>query len=284
METLAYIHLALADEVPTGVGLSEGLDWRKFSSQALIYLLPVIAVIVGILGMVKETLAQQARLGDSGVEVTLIQERLQQLGYFNQPPTGFFGGITESAVREFQIVNRLGVDGIVGQETEAALFWRQRQFPSLDVLPDTIPRQRDFSENRTILQRGDRGDNVRQLQRELLRNGFNPGPIDGIYGLLTERAVRQFQSSKGLPVTGVANQRTLQALRILERDKRRYRVVVPGDYKTLVQVQRYISDARWSDDRRGGYVKVGLFDNRNDAESWSYFLRARGFDARVVYF
>ena len=283
METLAYIHLALADEVPTGVGLPEKVDWRKFSSQALIYLLPLIAVTFGILGMARDTLAQQAKRGDSGGEVRLIQERLQELQYFNPKPTSFFGEITESAVREFQIVNRLRVDGIVGPETEAALFdllgtLPPSQFPSSPILGEPIL---DSPSSKTLLSRED----VRQLQIELLRNNFNPGPIDGIYGPLTERAVIDFHISRGLPVTGVADKRTLQTLGILQPEKKRYRVIVPGDDNTLGQVKPYFSGASWTyDDKRGAYVDAGSFDNRNEAESWSYWLRSKRLDARVVYF
>ncbi|NES23057.1 MAG: peptidoglycan-binding protein [Symploca sp. SIO3E6] len=294
METLAYIHLALADEVTTGVGASERVDWRKFSSQALILLLPVITVAFGILGMANETLAQQAKRGDNGSNVRQIQERLREEGYFNRQPTGFFREITERSVKNFQRDNGLRVDGIVGVQTEAVLFYSRVTLP-----PPAFPFNREpiFSppnsgnflprEDVTQLQRED----VRQLQIELLRNGFDPGPIDGIYGPLTRRAVIDFQISKGLPVTGVADQRTLQALGILQPEEKRYTVIVPGDDNTLEKLQRYLqpylSDIRWNyvpDDRRGGYVKVRSFDNRNDAESWSYWLRARGFDARVVYF
>jgi len=286
METLAYIHLALADEVPSGVGVCEGVDWRKFSSRALSYLLPLIAVTFGILGMVNEVLAQQARLGDRNSNVTLIQERLRELRYFNQQPTGVFGEITENAVRQFQISNLLEADGIVGRETEAELFYRRAQLPPVGVPRRRIPREQfvDPPNNRTILRRGDRNDNVKQLQLQLLRNSFNPGPIDGIYGSQTERAVIAFQLSRNLRPTGVADVQTLQALGITKPDKKRYVVIVPGDYNTFVEVRQYVSGASWRDDRRGTYVNAGSFNNRNEAESWSYKLRARGFDARVEYF
>ncbi|NET57795.1 MAG: hypothetical protein F6K47_17035 [Symploca sp. SIO2E6] len=287
METLAYLHLGLADEVPTGVVVGEGVDWRKFSSRALSYLLPVIAMTFGILGTVNEALAQRAGPGDSGVDVTLIQERLRQLEYLRQQPDGFFGIVTENAVREFQRINGLEADGIVGLQTEAALFPSWQQFPPTDFIPNSIyPDQFvDSPDNRIVLRRGDRGEDVRQLQIELRRNGFAPGPIDGIYGVLTEGAVRRFQRSRRLLADGVADQRTLQALGITNRDEKRYVVIVPGDDNTLEKVKRYLPNARPSnDEKRGMYINAGSFGNRNEAESRSYWLRARGFDARVVYF
>ena len=36
---------------------------------------------------------------------------------------------------------------------------------------------------------------VRELQRRLQRSGLNPGPVDGLYGPRTERAVRRIQGA-----------------------------------------------------------------------------------------
>jgi peptidoglycan hydrolase-like protein with peptidoglycan-binding domain len=54
---------------------------------------------------------------------------------------------------------------------------------------------------------------VRLLQQRLGTHGQQPGPIDGLYGPLTEAAVRRFQSSAGLAVDGIAGPQTLKALR-----------------------------------------------------------------------
>ncbi|SDL03728.1 LysM peptidoglycan-binding domain-containing protein [Natronincola ferrireducens] len=62
------------------------------------------------------------------------------------------------------------------------------------------------------LRRTSTGPSVRQLQ-ELLRDaGFDPGPIDGIFGPRTEEAVRTFQRSKGLTVDGIVGVQTWTAL------------------------------------------------------------------------
>jgi len=49
---------------------------------------------------------------------------------------------------------------------------------------------------RTV-RRGDSGQDIAQLQRALERVGFDPGPIDGIYGPRTEAAVVAFYRSRG---------------------------------------------------------------------------------------
>lgn len=54
---------------------------------------------------------------------------------------------------------------------------------------------------------------IRELQRRLHEAGLNPGPIDGIIGQGTTRALRAFQSSLGLEPTGIQDAATIQALR-----------------------------------------------------------------------
>jgi len=58
----------------------------------------------------------------------------------------------------------------------------------------------------------DRGDAVRDLQTALSGAGY-PVAADGVFGPLTEDAVRRFQRDAGLVVDGVAGPRTRTALR-----------------------------------------------------------------------
>jgi peptidoglycan hydrolase-like protein with peptidoglycan-binding domain len=55
-------------------------------------------------------------------------------------------------------------------------------------------------------------DAVRILQRRLRRLGTPPGPIDGLYGPLTEGAVERFQQRHGLAVDGIVGRQTKQRL------------------------------------------------------------------------
>ena len=57
-----------------------------------------------------------------------------------------------------------------------------------------------------------RGDDVRELQRTLKEQGYDPGQIDGIFGKKTERAVKRFQKASGLKADGIAGKRTFFAL------------------------------------------------------------------------
>ncbi|WP_058485830.1 peptidoglycan-binding domain-containing protein [Defluviitalea phaphyphila] len=71
--------------------------------------------------------------GMSGTEVKKIQTELKKLGYFNYPTaTGYFGYITDNAVRAFQKDKGLVVDGIVGENTYSALFVDDNDTSSLN--------------------------------------------------------------------------------------------------------------------------------------------------------
>ncbi|WP_406854332.1 peptidoglycan-binding protein [Alsobacter sp. KACC 23698] len=53
---------------------------------------------------------------------------------------------------------------------------------------------------------------VREIQLALMAAGFDPGPIDGLFGRRTEATVAAFQASKGLIVDGEAGPETRAAL------------------------------------------------------------------------
>jgi len=291
METLAYLHLALAYETLADVGLGEEINWRKLSNQAGMYWLPVI-VALGVLGMASETLAQTLQQGDSGPQVTIIQERLQQLGYFQQSPTGNFGSITRDAVIRFQQEHGLEPDGIVGTQTEAALFSSPRQVRLRRLNPPAITPQPDSQmvstpKDSDVLQRGDNGLQVSRLQERLRDLGFYSSSITGLFDSRTQEAVQGFQRENSLFPNGVADSATLVALELISVPQpNRYVVVVPvGNENTLDAVRAVpgFEKANLASVGRGSYVNAGSFPNRASAESRSYLLRSQGFDARVAY-
>lgn len=63
------------------------------------------------------------------------------------------------------------------------------------------------------LRYGDTGEAVAALQELLHARGFDPGPVDGIFGPLTEAAVKAAQRHFGLEVDGLAGRLTIGALR-----------------------------------------------------------------------
>ncbi|MFN4025332.1 MAG: peptidoglycan-binding protein [Hyphomonas sp.] len=77
------------------------------------------------------------------------------------------------------------------------------------VAPDAAPSAPSLKP----LAVGSRGDRVKQLQTDLETLGFATGGVDGIFGQGTRRAVVTFQQERGLPVTGIADTATLDAVK-----------------------------------------------------------------------
>lgn len=65
---------------------------------------------------------------------------------------------------------------------------------------------------RPALRLGSDGSDVEFLQQTLKEWGYDPGPIDGIFGARTERAVKDFQTAKRLSVDGIVGKNTWTAL------------------------------------------------------------------------
>ena len=63
---------------------------------------------------------------------------------------------------------------------------------------------------------------VREVQNRLRAMGFNPGPVDGSVGPLTENAAKQYQRARGLEVTGAVDRNLLAELRQETPPPRRY--------------------------------------------------------------
>ena len=61
---------------------------------------------------------------------------------------------------------------------------------------------------------GSRGEEVKQIQSKLKDWGYYSGSVDGIYGIKTFNAVKDFQKKNGLTVDGIAGTKTLAALGI----------------------------------------------------------------------
>jgi len=80
----------------------------------------------------------------------------------------------------------------------------------------------------TILSFGATGDQVRELQKDLIRLGYDLGKwgADGKFGSQTAKAVREFQAAYGMPVTGAWS----------DEDEERLAIVLADD--DVVQVPR----------------------------------------------
>ncbi len=55
-------------------------------------------------------------------------------------------------------------------------------------------------------------DTVRKAQETLVEKGFDPGPVDGIWGAKTKNGVMRFQESEGLLASGELDEQTKSRL------------------------------------------------------------------------
>jgi peptidoglycan hydrolase-like protein with peptidoglycan-binding domain len=53
---------------------------------------------------------------------------------------------------------------------------------------------------------------VIEIQKKLRVRGFDPGSIDGVFGLVTEEAVKNFQEANNLAPTGIVDLETYERL------------------------------------------------------------------------
>jgi peptidoglycan hydrolase-like protein with peptidoglycan-binding domain len=81
---------------------------------------------------------------------------------------------------------------------------------------------------------------IRGIQDELAAHGYRPGPADGIVGLRTRQAIRQYQRDAGLTVDGVASKELLEHLKFAQP-----RVVAgppPAPDPLVLEVQTQLRD------------------------------------------
>ncbi|MDT7580486.1 MAG: hypothetical protein QOK35_1750 [Pseudonocardiales bacterium] len=122
------------------------------------------------------------RTGSNAHPVPTLQHLLRAR---NHPVAvdGIFGPKTDAAVRAFQMDAHLAVDGIVGPDTWSALI--------------------------VTVRRGSTGDAVRGVQEEFQFRNLSGDPtkgpqIDGVFGPVTEAAVRGFQQALAAGTPSVA--------------------------------------------------------------------------------
>jgi N-acetylmuramoyl-L-alanine amidase len=148
---------------------------------------------------------QHLRRGAEGSAVAEVRRILATLGLLaNTDPDaqGQYDEAAELAVRHFQQRRGLSVDGIVGPETYAALGSARWKLGDrvLAHYPGALLA----------------GDDVADLQQQLIELGYRLSRVDHLFGIATEQAVRSFQHECGMRVDGICGPSTLRALLQLE--------------------------------------------------------------------
>ncbi len=169
-------------------------------------------------------------LGDVFEEVRIIQYELNRISdnYPSIPkiPTvnGVYGPQTEAAVRAFQSVFNLNVDGIVGKATWYQIKAIYNAVKRLaEVSSEGVSEQEAQAAFASELSEGDSGVYVRTLQIYLATlaffdNAYPAVAVDGVFGAATRAAVEYVQRQNGLPVTGTVDRATWTVLQRLYLD------------------------------------------------------------------
>jgi|GEM_PF-2979000 peptidoglycan hydrolase-like protein with peptidoglycan-binding domain len=143
--------------------------------------------------------------GARSTAVADLQKALTAAG-FPVSSTGYFGTMTEAAVRAFQAARGLPVTGVADLTTQQAL-----QGATLAGPPATTPPPAATPAVWTTLGLGARGAGVVAVQQALSSAGYRVSAT-GYYGTITTGLVKAFQTAKGLPVTGTVDAPTATAL------------------------------------------------------------------------
>ena len=157
-------------------------------------------------------------LGSEGFEVEEIRSQLYRIADNYplipkiNPALRIFDSALDSAVRTFQEIFGLTVDGIVGKATWYQISYVYASVTKLAELTGEgeaggLPLEPPTE----TVSPGDRGISVARLQFllgyiGLFYSQINSPALDGIYGNGTEQAVREFQKYFGLPVTGIVTE------------------------------------------------------------------------------
>lgn len=147
--------------------------------------------------------------GSSGSDVSYMQMRLTELGYYRARNDGKFMADDRAAVMVFQKANGLTANGIADPATLTKLYSGNAliNYNVSQNINNLNPSTISIS-----LRIGDQGEAVKNLQDRLITLGYLKGTADGKFGNATRNAVKAFQRSNKLTSDGVAGASTLGVL------------------------------------------------------------------------
>ncbi len=154
--------------------------------------------------------------GSSGDEVTKIQTRLKELGFYDGEIDGEFGNATEQAYRAFQEAAGLTVDGIAGSDRDVLYSDDAPHAEKAQEATEEAKTEEETTPEETtpqiIAQNGDFSEEVINVQQKLLELGYFGLQPTGFFGDITEEAIKAFQLQNGLEATGVIDEATYALL------------------------------------------------------------------------
>ena len=177
--------------------------------------------------------------GNTGLRVTILQDRLRELGFLADGADGIYGERTQEAVTIFQQENGLSATGAASRETLQRLYASGAR----------------ACQSYIYMEKGDTGERVRQLNERLKALYYYEGTPGSAFNNATVAAIRRFQAEVGLTQTGVATA-TLQS--------RLFANSAP-EYSGYITLQRGDSSDRVSDLQRRlrdlGYYQANITGN-----------------------
>jgi peptidoglycan hydrolase-like protein with peptidoglycan-binding domain len=176
----------------------------------------------------------------TGGGVRALQQRMKDLGYYSGSVDGDFGAGTQAAVIAFQTANGLTADGVAGKSTLNALYGGSSGGGGSGTNPDSYGTSASTNGYSTIASgSGSSTANITALQSALSSTGYYSGTLDGDFGSVTIDAVKNYQSAKGLRVTGMAGPTTQRLLYGGTAESGSYSKLQSGSSGTAVKNLQY---------------------------------------------
>lgn len=155
--------------------------------------------------------------GDAGSEILKLQKFLNWAGFNCGVPDGECGEKTFNAIKTFQYKCGLTADGKFGEKSleKAKAFTKEDAPvpPAKKAYPGTFPKL----PTRRYFKRGDKGTQVKYLQRFLNWYGKYNLTVDGVIGSKTIIAVEKFQKAEELAVDGLFGKKCLAKAKTVKK-------------------------------------------------------------------
>lgn len=140
-----------------------------------------------------------------------LKSRLRDAGY-----------TTDAFVEKVNSIgeNVIDLDPIISQYGSLEKAIRAGVIPTEILISamNSLSKSADLNVVDKILGKGNKGKDVEEIQKALQSLGYDLGKfgdsgVDGVIGSYTEAAIKEFQKTKGLKVTGIVDAETLSALK-----------------------------------------------------------------------
>jgi len=177
-----------------GVTATKKLDNATWSKMVALKLIPSRVV-----NPLEKYVNVVLKRGSTGEAVKALQKAIGGLVV-----DGSYGPATETRVKTYQQSKGLTVTGVTDSKVWNALMGKTVAAPAPSGSTTTHPLAKYST---LTLKLWSKGEAVKALQKAIGKL-----TVDGSYGRLTEARVKEYQKSKGLPVTGVTDAKVWNAL------------------------------------------------------------------------